>query len=340
MRKTWIIPFIPSVLTSIWITASSVGAFVLHNAPHPFRGTVLLNAESSSPSDPIRLNKVFKATHSRREADALIAEGRVTVNGQPVISKGGMFVTPFVDEIKLDGQRVHGWETLNGLTRSSNDSDDTKSDKTVFEYIKYWKPRGVICTTDRRIAGNILDEITRKSGYRPQHRVFPVGRLDKDTSGLILLTSDGRLPNSFLRRKQKQPKVYNVIVDRPFTEDDLDQLRNGVVITTVAQRDRQRKPLTAKTKPCLVRHVNKTGVQMTLYEGRNRQIRKMIASLNYTVVKLHRVSFGGIHLPPLERPGDWKNLDGEEMEMVHNLLEESAQGGSDIITTDSYDEDE
>ena len=79
---------------------------------------------------------------------------------------------------------------------------------------------------------------------------------------------------------------------------------------------------------------------MTLYEGRNRQIRKMMAALNYTVVKLHRVSFGGIHLSPLEGPGDWKYLEVEEMEMVHKLLEESTQGGSDNRTIGSYDEDE
>lgn len=89
-----------------------------------------------------------------------------------------------------------------------------------------------------------------------------------------------------------------------------------------------------------MRHVNKKGVQMTLYEGRNRQIRKMMASLNYTVIMLHRVSFGGISLSPLEGPGDWDYLDDKEMEIVRNLLEESTQGGADIVPLDSYDEDE
>ena len=195
---------------------------------------------AATASRPIRLNKAFKATHSRRQADALIAAGRVAVNGQPVTSKGGMLVTPFVDEICLDGQRVDGWEALNGLTApttsgtsaSSNSSESSSSSQskdapqnTVFEYVKYWKPRGVTCTTDQRIDGNIIDTITQESGYRPNHRVFPVGRLDKDTSGLILLTSDGRLPNSFLRRRKKQPKVYNVMVDRPLRKDDVEKLR-------------------------------------------------------------------------------------------------------------------
>lgn len=182
---------------------------------------------------PIRLNKVFKATHSRRQADALIASGRVKVNGQPVTTKGGIWVTPFVDNISLDDKVVQGWEALNGLTAAEDDKHTDKSsldkddgDTTAFfEYIKYWKPRGITCTTDTRIRGNIIDEITNQSGYRPTHRVFPVGRLDKDTSGLILLTSDGRLPNSFLRRKRKQPKVYNVMVDKPLQEQDLERLR-------------------------------------------------------------------------------------------------------------------
>lgn len=99
--------------------------------------------------------------------------------------------------------------------------------------------------------------------------------------------------------------------------------QNGVVITTVAQRDRQAKPLTAKTKPCTVRHVNSRGVQMTLQEGRNRQIRKMMAALGYQVVRLHRVAFGGIRLKPLEGPGDWEYLNQQEMKIVCDLLKQS-----------------
>ena len=174
---------------------------------------------------PIRLNKAFKATHSRRQADALIASGRVTVNNMDVDEKGIM-VTPFVDEIRLDGQVVCGWESLNAIPQQPANSNEemTPSSQELFEYVKYWKPRGVTCTTDRRIEGNIIDEIAR-DGYKPEHRVYPVGRLDKDTSGLILLTNDGRLPNASLRQNKRREKVYNVLVDRPLRPEDIDRLK-------------------------------------------------------------------------------------------------------------------
>ena len=111
-----------------------------------------------------------------------------------------------------------------------------------------------------------------------------------------------------------------------------------MVITTVAQRDRQAKPLTAKTKPCTVRHVNTRGVQMTLYEGRNRQIRKMMAALGYQVVRLHRVAFGGIGLKPLEGPGDWEYLNRKEMKIVSDLLEQPENDNDEENWTEDDDE--
>merc|ERR1712083_860230 len=104
-----------------------------------------------------------------------------------------------------------------------------------FEYIKYWKPKGIICTTDMNIKHNIIDRI-KSDGYRPKHRVYPVGRLDKDTTGLILLTSDGRLPNAVLRGEAKQPKTYRVTLDRSISDHDIQCLKSGVIITTTAQR--------------------------------------------------------------------------------------------------------
>jgi 23S rRNA pseudouridine2604 synthase len=301
----------------------------------------------------VRLNKVFKATHSRREADRMIQQGRVTVNG--VVSLGDM-VIPFQDVVALDGMIVHGWEQMNGIVWSSSkngnrgqqhrpltlqiDDDDSELDEsdfdsslsfpstaggnTHFEYVKYYKPRGVICTTDRRIEGNILDALTMESGYQPRHRVYPVGRLDRASSGLILMTSDGRLPNASLRREQKQPKVYHVSVDYPLTEDDLHDLRSGVVITTVAQRDGISKPLTARTKPCQVTRLGNMGtkVEIILEEGRNRQIRRMMDVLGYEVLNLHRIRFGGIELDPDMTAGDWKELNADELRWVESLLEQ------------------
>jgi 23S rRNA pseudouridine2604 synthase len=300
----------------------------------------------------IRLNKVFKASFSRRQADDLIESGRVAVNGLPVTERGGFKVQPFYDVVTLDGTTVEGWEVMNGIVlpdHQQTGADDgfcatTENDKMErrttpiqneeasgaspsqnFEYIKYWKPQGVICTTDHTVCSNIVDDLVHKRGYSPKHRFFPVGRLDKDTSGLILLTSDGRLPNSVLRGQFKQPKVYRVLVDKEIHSDDLHLLREGVVISTVAQRDgkRQGKLLTAPTLPCHINripHTQRRGVTMTLVEGRNRQIRKMMEALGYEVTKLHRVQFMGITLDPLQRPGEWVHLAEDEMRLVKEVI--------------------
>jgi 23S rRNA pseudouridine2604 synthase len=292
-------------------------------------------AATSSPSSgipTIRLNKVFKSTHSRREADRLILDGRVKVNG--MVSYGCM-VTPYQDTVQLDGVTVDGWEQMNNAvhpdrlaTSSASSSKSsvgevslTSSSSSSFEYIKYWKPAGVTCTTDRRVTGNIIDHLIQMNLYQPRHRIYPVGRLDKDTTGLILLTSDGRLPNASLRYRHHQPKVYDVTVDRPVTARDVQKLRDGVVITTIAQRDgRRAPPLTAPTRPCLVEVMAPNRLTIMLTEGRNRQIRKMLAALNYTVVALHRKSFGNITLRGLHQAGDWCRLTGPELAWVQSLL--------------------
>jgi len=187
----------------------------------------------TSNDEGIRLNKVFKATHSRREADKLIESGRVSINDMPITTKGGMKVIPYQDTITLDGQIVHGWEQMNAI-QNTNHQSTTNYDQVVdrssslntesFEYVKYFKPLGVTCTTDQRIQSNIIDAI-QSDGYNPRHRVYPVGRLDKETSGLILLTSDGRIVNSVLRGEKKQPKVYKVMVNGRLKDSDLQQLR-------------------------------------------------------------------------------------------------------------------
>ena len=173
----------------------------------------------------IRLNKVFKATHSRREADELISSGRVSVNGEQVVQKGGFKVIPFVDVVSLDGKVYKGWEKMNAIDKNHEKSQNSRSMKMEqFEYVKYFKPLGVTCTTDLRIKDNIISSIKR-DGYRPRHRVFPVGRLDKETSGLIILTSDGRMVNAVLRGEKKQPKIYKVMVDGRLEERHLQRLR-------------------------------------------------------------------------------------------------------------------
>ena len=291
----------------------------------------LVDALSTTP-EPIRINKVLKQTHSRRQADQLISDGRLSVNNEPVHS-AGQRVVPYSDVIRLDGQIIKGWEEFNHMNDSLNHEINRDENPTttppVFDYIKYWKPTGVTCTTDRRIENNLIDAL-RYDGCQPKSRIFPVGRLDKDTSGIILMTSDGRLPNASLRGKYKHPKTYLVKVNRPVSQEDIQQLREGVVITTIAQRDGNRaKPLTAPTLPCKVRVVNSSKelnlnsrvLEITLVEGRNRQIRKMMEALGYRVLGLHRNSFMGISLKGLDGEGDWSYLSEDEMGIVERVLE-------------------
>ena len=281
----------------------------------------------------IRLNKVFKATHSRREADKLVEAGRVSVNGEVVRTKGGMLVVPYRDEVRLDGDLVENWERLvviekEGDSRRTNSKGDLGTSN--FEYIKYFKPLGVTCTTDSRVKDNIIDSI-RRDGLRPRTRIFPVGRLDKETTGLIILTSDGRLVNSVLRGDRKQPKVYKVMVNGRLSESDLRNLREGIVIKTVAQRKgrtEEENTLVARTRPALVERLGPSSCQMTLVEGRNRQIRKMMEALGHQVVRLHRVEFIGMGLGGLERPGDWAHLDKDEMDLVRKALGAAADAAA------------
>ncbi|KAL7492543.1 hypothetical protein ACHAWT_001615 [Skeletonema menzelii] len=329
-----------------------------------------IETSTSQSQEGIRLNKVFKATHSRRAADKLIEEGRVTINGQRVHSKGGYKVVPFRDVVTLDGKVVKGWEQINAISRDTPPTDDDDDDESndelqrnhkqtsenqhpqpqqhrqdndastnnsnlqtsSFEYVKYYKPIGVTCTTDLRIKDNIIDAI-QQDGYKARHRVYPVGRLDKETSGLIILTSDGRIVNAVLRGERKQPKVYKVKVDGVLEDRHLERLREGIIIRTVAQRKgrtEQENTLIAKTKQCKVERIGPSAVQMTLVEGRNRQIRKMMEALGFTVVRLHRVEFMGIRLDRgLVEPGDWDYLDEEEMKLVKDALRSVQQDDDD-----------
>jgi len=283
-----------------------------------------------SSSSGIRLNKVFKKTHSRRKADALIAAGRVSVNGAPVESMG-MRVVPFKDSVALDGRQITGWE------EQLPELKDPELVATEEEYIKFWKPVGVTSTTDRSIPGNLLDallvdkaSVNRQRRNATPHkeqpitkRIFSVGRLDKDSSGLLLLTSDGRVPNAVLRKEFKRPKSYQVVVDRPISSEDLDLLRHGLVITTDTVRQGKHRSFTAKTLPCSVERIlndknmdPSCSLQMTLTEGRNRQIRAMISTLGNKVRTLHRTDFMGIDLSGLARAGDWAHLTVQERERL------------------------
>jgi 23S rRNA pseudouridine2604 synthase len=223
-------------------------------------------------SDTLRINKFF--THhgicSRREADRLIESGRVTINQR--VARLGDQVGPR-DVIARDG-RVISW----GITPL---------------YIKYYKPVGVTTTSESHVPHNIIAEIGHPE------RIFPIGRLDKDSSGLILLTNDGDIVNEILRTEHGHEREYEVSVDRPFDQVFLDRMTRGVVI------------LERPTKPCRVERLGAAQFRIILTEGRNRQIRRMCQVIGYRVLSLHRVRIMHVTLDGLA-PGIWKPLTEEE----------------------------
>jgi len=283
----------------------------------------------SLSSNNLRLNKVFKVTHSRRKADSIIADGRVRVNGE-IVEDMGRRVVPFQDIVELDGKPYTGWEARHGFVPARGEKleggscEARRLEEQEEEIIKYWKPVGVTSTTDRNIPGNLLDALEDSQDQQDgiTQRIFSVGRLDKDSSGLLLLTSDGRLPNAVLRKEFKRPKTYRITVNKPVKEQDAQLLRRGLVITTDTVRQGRHQRFTARTLPCKVKVLGESRrhLEMELTEGRNRQIRVMLKSLGYTVVDLHRTHFLGIDLSRLRGPGDWTRLNDHERAIVNNAM--------------------
>jgi len=221
----------------------------------------------------VRLNKYISETGvcSRREADKWIEAGRVTCNGQ-VAALGTRVVDG--DEICIDGEPI-------GAKRRQ-------------VYIALNKPVGVTCTTEAHIEDNIIDLV----GY--PERIFPIGRLDKDSEGLILLTNDGDIVNEILRAENNHEKEYIVTVDRPITDLSLKMMAGGVKI------------MGELTKPCRVSRIDRESFRMILTQGLNRQIRRMCSALGYKAQRLQRVRIMNIHLGSLSS-GQWRHLTDPEL---------------------------
>ena len=221
----------------------------------------------------MRLNKYISETGvcSRREADKWIEAGRVTCNGRPAAL--GTRVADG-DEIRVDGELVGA--------------------KKEQIYIALNKPVGVTCTTESHIEDNIIDLIGHSE------RIFPIGRLDKDSEGLILLTNNGDIVNDILRSENNHEKEYIVTVDRPITELSLQMMAGGVKI------------MGELTKPCKVRRIDQLTFRMILTQGLNRQIRRMCSALGYKAQRLQRVRIMNIHLGTLN-PGEWRHLTDHEL---------------------------
>jgi len=227
----------------------------------------------------MRLNKFISETGicSRREADKLIDAGEVTVNGQ----------------IATLGTQVEDGDSV--LVRGKPLGEKKKD-----VYIALNKPVGITCTTERHIDGNIIDFINH-----PQ-RIFPIGRLDKDSDGLILLTNNGDIVNQVLRSENNHDKEYLVTVDRPLTAEFLNGMAAGVYLDE----------LNVKTKRCKVGKVGGNTFRIILTQGLNRQIRRMCEAFGYKVRRLQRIRIMHIELGKL-KTGQWRNLTDVE---VKNLL--------------------
>ena len=235
---------------------------------------------------PTRINKYLSEIGhcSRRGADKLLEQGRITINGK--VPELGEKVQEG-DVVAVDGNVV-----------------GNRTEKHV--YIALNKPRGIVCTTDRRVEkDNIVDFV----GH-PQ-RIFPIGRLDKPSEGLILMTSDGDIVNKILRARNNHEKEYVVSVDKPIRQEFITKMRNGVPI------------LDTVTRKCYVEQMGARSFRIILTQGLNRQIRRMCTYLGYEVVHLKRVRIMNINLDlPL---GDWRDLKTHELKELRRLCETSSK---------------
>lgn len=229
--------------------------------------------------EEIRINKYLSSIGycSRREADRLVEAGRVLIDGQSASM----------------GSRLTGGESIVVDGKKVGETEDIRKVKRVLLAVN--KPRGVVCTTsDNDRAMTIVDLVNYPE------RVYPIGRLDKESEGLILMTNDGNLVNSILKASGYHEKEYEVEVDKPLTEAALRKMRSGMYL----------KDLDKSTRPC---EITRTGVRtfnIILTQGLNRQIRRMCEECGYEVIKLKRIRIMGIRLGSLKE-GKWKKIDPE-----------------------------
>lgn len=244
------------------------------------RNKDIIHEESS---DTIRLNKLLSdmGVCSRREADRLIENGRVTVDGLAATT----------------GKKV------SRSSRIEVNGTECKKDRSLV-LIALHKPRGIVCTTDQREPDNVIDFL-----HYPK-RIFPIGRLDKDSEGLLLLTNDGDIVNRILRARNHHEKEYLVTVNQPLTKEFIKGMAGGVPI------------LDTVTAPCRVEATGKCEFRIVLTQGLNRQIRRMCEYFGYRVMRLQRVRIMNILLGHL-KTGDYRNVTDRELKELMQLLTDS-----------------
>ena len=244
-----------------------------------------------------RLNKYISETGtcSRREADKLIEQGRVTVNGN--IPELGTKVSD-ADDITIDGKPIKSKE------------------KAI--YIAFNKPPGITCTTDLKDKDNIIEFINHPK------RIFPIGRLDKPSEGLLFMTNDGDIVNKILRAGNNHEKEYLVMVDKPIVPDFIQKMANGIDIGD------------AVTKKCFVKQEAADKFRIILTQGLNRQIRRMCDALDYKVYKLQRIRIMNVTLNGINS-GGWRYLSNEEINIINKLVANSSKTEEASIIDDSED---
>jgi pseudouridine synthase len=247
------------------------------------------NTQSKNGTDLIRLNRflAMAGIGSRRNCDTYILEGRVTVNEEPV-DRLGMRVDPEKDSVMFDGNPVNPPQEL--------------------LYILLNKPLRTITTTkDDRRRRTVIDLLGAS------HRLFPVGRLDYNTTGALLITNDGELAYYLIHPRFQVKKIYRVMLNKIIRPIDLHHFQNGLALDG------------RKTASCKARELRRVGnrsfLEVELHEGRNRQIRRMFEMLGYNVEQLHRVSFAGLHVHDLNT-GEWRELTLDEVEFLKDLVQE------------------
>ena len=234
----------------------------------------------------IRINKFLSEAGfcSRREADKLIDKNRVKINGE----------VPLIGTKVLPGDRV------------TVDKKVINAGKEKFVYLAFNKPKGIVCTTDvKREKNNIIDYLNYPK------RIFPIGRLDKPSQGLIFLTSDGDIVNKILRASNHHEKEYLVTVDKPITKEFVQKMSSGIPI------------LGTITKKCEVEKIANQKFKIVLTQGLNRQIRRMCEYLNYEVKQLKRVRIMNINLDV--REGEWRYFNAKELKEMQQILKNSSK---------------
>jgi len=233
----------------------------------------------------INLNKFISSTGicSRREAEKLITAGRVTINGKPTQLGNRVFDG---DVVKVDGRALKA------------------KPKTI--YLALNKPVGIVCTTDSKERKNIIKFLNYPE------RLFPIGRLDKPSEGLIFLTNDGDIVNKILRAGNNHEKEYIVSVDKVIDERFVKRMSNGIpILGTITQK-------------CKVEKISEKVFKIILTQGLNRQIRRMCEYLGYNVTKLKRTRIMNVDLGAL-KTGEWRELSSEEMKIINALVKDSSK---------------